>query len=334
MDKHRFSLNSLNHCITCRLCNGYLINATAVTECLHTFCRSCLIKYIWKQCARLSSPTPSTSKANTELMISCPIKSCSTKMRWAEPYDCIHLDHTFQELIYKLIPGLYEHEIAREISFYRVNRNSFDIDFTDDDDEDEDEDEDNDEDEDANKKEDEEKGEEKNEKKNEENMEEKMDEDDDNKTKTNRKSKINTKMETEMETDNANEPIPAMIGRLCHHCQCHRQLFAQFKAETKNMFTTLNDNYQDPVVIELITCDEREIKQISINFIRLTPFATIKQVQMMLAIRLWYSTDEHMLLDLLYKDEVLGKDNTLKFIFFTRQHDRRMPMTLRYRFRP
>uniref|UniRef100_A0AAQ4R7K7 RING-type domain-containing protein n=1 Tax=Gasterosteus aculeatus aculeatus TaxID=481459 RepID=A0AAQ4R7K7_GASAC len=36
----------INAHITCRLCDGYLIDATTVTECLHTFCRSCLVKYL------------------------------------------------------------------------------------------------------------------------------------------------------------------------------------------------------------------------------------------------------------------------------------------------
>ena len=29
-------LTSLNECFTCRVCNGYLIDATTIPECLHT----------------------------------------------------------------------------------------------------------------------------------------------------------------------------------------------------------------------------------------------------------------------------------------------------------
>uniref|UniRef100_A0AAQ4S2U8 RING-type domain-containing protein n=1 Tax=Gasterosteus aculeatus aculeatus TaxID=481459 RepID=A0AAQ4S2U8_GASAC len=43
---HLGSLCHINAHITCRLCDGYLIDATTVTECLHTFCRSCLVKYL------------------------------------------------------------------------------------------------------------------------------------------------------------------------------------------------------------------------------------------------------------------------------------------------
>ncbi|MEQ2306923.1 Polycomb group RING finger protein 3 [Ameca splendens] len=42
----KIKLCHINAHITCRLCEGYLIDATTVTECLHTFCRSCLVKYL------------------------------------------------------------------------------------------------------------------------------------------------------------------------------------------------------------------------------------------------------------------------------------------------
>uniref|UniRef100_A0A8C2NUK1 RING-type domain-containing protein n=1 Tax=Capra hircus TaxID=9925 RepID=A0A8C2NUK1_CAPHI len=42
----KIKLWDINAHITCRLCGGYLIDATTVTECLHTFCRSCLVKYL------------------------------------------------------------------------------------------------------------------------------------------------------------------------------------------------------------------------------------------------------------------------------------------------
>ncbi|MGH0158513.1 UNVERIFIED_CONTAM: hypothetical protein FKN15_035579 [Acipenser sinensis] len=42
----KIKLWDINAHITCHLCEGYLIDATTVTECLHTFCRSCLVKYL------------------------------------------------------------------------------------------------------------------------------------------------------------------------------------------------------------------------------------------------------------------------------------------------
>ena len=38
------SLSPISNLLACPICNGYLVNATAITECLHVFCRSCLIR--------------------------------------------------------------------------------------------------------------------------------------------------------------------------------------------------------------------------------------------------------------------------------------------------
>ena len=29
-----------------QICSGYLVDATTVTECLHTFCKSCIVKHL------------------------------------------------------------------------------------------------------------------------------------------------------------------------------------------------------------------------------------------------------------------------------------------------
>ena len=39
-------LRTLNEMITCKICHGYLVDATTVTECLHTFCKSCIVKHL------------------------------------------------------------------------------------------------------------------------------------------------------------------------------------------------------------------------------------------------------------------------------------------------
>lgn len=45
-------LGALHPYICCSLCSGYLIKATTIVECLHTFCHSCLMKHLSreKQC--------------------------------------------------------------------------------------------------------------------------------------------------------------------------------------------------------------------------------------------------------------------------------------------
>lgn len=43
--EHMLSLSSLNPYITCPICEGYFVDATTVIDCLHTFCKSCLLKH-------------------------------------------------------------------------------------------------------------------------------------------------------------------------------------------------------------------------------------------------------------------------------------------------
>ena len=42
--ERKCQLRSLNEMITCKICHGYLVDATTITECLHTFCKSCIVK--------------------------------------------------------------------------------------------------------------------------------------------------------------------------------------------------------------------------------------------------------------------------------------------------
>ena len=37
-------VKNINPHLICRICNGYFRDATTITECLHTFCKSCLLK--------------------------------------------------------------------------------------------------------------------------------------------------------------------------------------------------------------------------------------------------------------------------------------------------
>lgn len=43
--ENMLSLSSLNPYITCPICEGYFVDATTVIDCLHTFCKSCLLKH-------------------------------------------------------------------------------------------------------------------------------------------------------------------------------------------------------------------------------------------------------------------------------------------------
>ncbi|NWW47045.1 PCGF1 protein, partial [Pedionomus torquatus] len=82
-------MKELNEHIVCCLCAGYFIDATTITECLHTFCKSCIVKYL------------QTSKY-------CPM--CNTKIHETQPLLNLKLDRVMQDIVYKLVPGLQESE--------------------------------------------------------------------------------------------------------------------------------------------------------------------------------------------------------------------------------
>lgn len=97
--ERRIKLKTLNNHITCKICRGYFIDATTVTECLHTFCKSCLVKHL--------------EENNT-----CP--TCSIVIHQSHPLQYISFDRTMQDIVYKLVPDLQDNEMKREREFYRL----------------------------------------------------------------------------------------------------------------------------------------------------------------------------------------------------------------------
>ncbi|XP_071250444.1 polycomb group RING finger protein 5-B-like isoform X2 [Salvelinus alpinus] len=94
-------VKDFNHFITCYLCRGYLIKPTTVTECLHTFCKSCIIQHF-------------------EDSNDCP--KCGIQVHETNPLEMLRLDNTLEEIIFKLVPGLREKEGQQEIDFWRKNK--------------------------------------------------------------------------------------------------------------------------------------------------------------------------------------------------------------------
>lgn len=94
--KHeKIKLLEINEYLTCPLCKGYFIDATTISECLHSFCRSCIIQFLQR---------------NSH----CPI--CEVIINKAKPN--IKLDKTLQDIVYKLVPELFLREMARRQRFY------------------------------------------------------------------------------------------------------------------------------------------------------------------------------------------------------------------------
>ncbi|XP_058066064.1 protein suppressor 2 of zeste [Anopheles bellator] len=94
---NRRRVKDFNDSITCTLCSGYLIEATTINDCLHAFCRSCIVQYLDtnKYCPRCKSYN------------SKPITVASLRP-----------DRTLRALVYKMVPGLHKSEIQRTIQFY------------------------------------------------------------------------------------------------------------------------------------------------------------------------------------------------------------------------
>uniref|UniRef100_A0A8B9JLN7 RING-type domain-containing protein n=1 Tax=Astyanax mexicanus TaxID=7994 RepID=A0A8B9JLN7_ASTMX len=93
----RIKITELNPHLMCVLCGGYFIDATTIIECLHSFCKMCIVRYL------------ETSKY-------CPI--CDVQVHKTKPLLNIRSDKTLQDIVYKLVPGLFKSEMKRRRDFY------------------------------------------------------------------------------------------------------------------------------------------------------------------------------------------------------------------------
>ncbi|XP_050418632.2 uncharacterized protein LOC126831998 [Patella vulgata] len=95
--KGRIPVTDVNPHLLCVLCGGYFIDATTIIECLHSYCRTCIVRYL------------ETSKM-------CPL--CDVLVHKTKPLENLRADKTLQDLVYKLVPGLFESEMASRRKFY------------------------------------------------------------------------------------------------------------------------------------------------------------------------------------------------------------------------
>uniref|UniRef100_A0A8C6LP42 Bmi1 polycomb ring finger oncogene 1a n=1 Tax=Nothobranchius furzeri TaxID=105023 RepID=A0A8C6LP42_NOTFU len=93
----RIKITELNPHLICVLCGGYFIDATTIIECLHSFCKMCIVRYL------------ESSKY-------CPI--CDVQVHKTKPLLNIRSDKTLQDIVYKLVPGLFKNEMKRRRDFY------------------------------------------------------------------------------------------------------------------------------------------------------------------------------------------------------------------------
>uniref|UniRef100_A0AAF5D334 39S ribosomal protein L36, mitochondrial n=1 Tax=Strongyloides stercoralis TaxID=6248 RepID=A0AAF5D334_STRER len=99
-DHFLLPLRNVNPQITCPICNGYFVDATTVIECVHTFCRSCLLKHF-------------EEGDNT-----CP--ACHIEIHQCYPSQYVIFDRTMQDIVYKLVPGMWEEEQKRRKEFEKM----------------------------------------------------------------------------------------------------------------------------------------------------------------------------------------------------------------------
>ncbi|KAJ1140736.1 hypothetical protein NDU88_007074 [Pleurodeles waltl] len=97
-DEDMINLADLKPYILCSICEGYFIDATTITECLHTFCKSCIVKHFWY--------------SNR-----CP--KCNIVVHQTQPLYNIRLDHQLQDIVYKLVVNLEEKEKNLIHAFYK-----------------------------------------------------------------------------------------------------------------------------------------------------------------------------------------------------------------------
>lgn len=97
-DEPQLPLNQFYPYIRCALCCGFLIDATTITECLHSFCKSCIVKHFF-----------SSNR--------CP--TCSIVVHQTQPLYNIRPDRQLQDMVFKMIPFLEELERSQMISFYK-----------------------------------------------------------------------------------------------------------------------------------------------------------------------------------------------------------------------
>ncbi|XP_040068600.2 polycomb group protein Psc, partial [Ixodes scapularis] len=68
-----------------------------LVDCLHSFCKVCIVRYL------------DTSKL-------CPI--CDVPVHKSRPLSCLRVDKTLQDIVYKVVPGLYQREMKQRREFY------------------------------------------------------------------------------------------------------------------------------------------------------------------------------------------------------------------------
>lgn len=93
-----FKAGDLHGHLICSLCGGFFLDPYTVVECLHTFCRSCLMKH---------------------LMTSQQCPKCSTRATKSQFGKEIIADRTLDEIVNKVFPHFRTRDEEAEANFYK-----------------------------------------------------------------------------------------------------------------------------------------------------------------------------------------------------------------------
>ncbi len=105
MESLYFSLIETNPLLQCSLCNGYLVDPYTIKECMHTFCRTCILLYF-------------ENLPRSEYK--CP--KCEINLQpFSDISKCLIPDRQFGDLLNALLPSLDIDEINNEMIFYEQN---------------------------------------------------------------------------------------------------------------------------------------------------------------------------------------------------------------------
>ncbi|XP_052771390.1 uncharacterized protein LOC128211042 [Mya arenaria] len=97
----KFDILELNKYLTCGLCKGYLYEASTITECMHTFCKNCIVRHCM------------------EVSLHCPV--CNILIHPTDPFVHIRLDRMIQDIVYKILPNIAETEMKHIEEFYEAH---------------------------------------------------------------------------------------------------------------------------------------------------------------------------------------------------------------------
>ena len=97
--ERKINICAINEMITCKICSGYLVDATTVTECLHTFCKSCIVKHLED-----NINCPECEVLNCTVLYCTIIMCCTAQVmiHQSHPLDYIAFDRTMQDIVYKV----------------------------------------------------------------------------------------------------------------------------------------------------------------------------------------------------------------------------------------